>query len=371
MALRFNKMISGGKSYITGQITVVPKGSNFMSGATGGVLPVDTLKRMGNIEGVEAVSAGVEFAMTEPDPDDPTGGGFSVGPPPTIEGIDVASGFENRNWRTLDMKSGTMLERGDAENAIAIGYTIALDNDLTVGDAFTIRGMEFLVQGIIDQTLTGPDTLVFMQLKPAREMYVESNPFLKSLRGASPDFKLEDVTTAAAVSWKDGQDPEVVVERIKDTLKDEVLVLSPKKLGEQIDKASAVFNAIILGSAMLALVVGGFSIVNTMIMSVSERTKEIGIKKALGASNGAIAREYTTEAGVIGVLGGIIGIALGVLTITLINSKTAKNGAEIFLLDTSYLVGVAVFSLVLGVLAGLIPAFRAARMRAVDAIREL
>lgn len=371
MALRFNKMIDGGKSYITGQITVFPKGTNFMTGGASGILPVDTLDKMKKIEGVEAVAVGVELALTDPDPDNPIGGGASFGPPPTIEGIDVESNFKNRNWQTLDMREGRMLEKGDPKTATVVGYTIALDNDLHVGDTFTIRGQDFTVQGVLDQTLTGPDTFVFIDLAIARAMYIEANPFLKSLKETSKDFRVEDVNPTAAVSWKDGQDPEAVVERLKTELKDEVLVLSPKKLGEEIDKASAIFNAVILGSALLALVVGGFSIVNTMIMSVSERTKEIGVKKALGASNGAIAREYTTEAGVIGVIGGIVGIAFGILAIVIINAKTAKSGAEIFLLDPMYIGGVAVFSLVLGILAGLIPAIRASRMRAVEAIREL
>ncbi len=370
MALRFNKMIAGGKSYITGQITVLPKGSNFMAGSSG-VLPLDTLKRMAQVEGVEAVAAGVELALSDPDPDNPTGSGASFGPPPTIEGIDVDSNFVNRNWQTLDMKSGRMLEQGDPENAIAIGYTIALDNELETGDTFTIRDRDFVVQGVLDQTLTGPDTYVFMNLNQARELYIESNPFLKSLSEQSPDFNIEDVTVAAAVSWKDGQDSEVVVERIKEQFRDEVLVLSPKKLGEQIDQASAVFNAVILGSAVIALIVGGFSIINTMVMAVSERKKEIGIKKALGASNRTIAREYTLEAGVIGFIGGLVGLGLGILAIVIINSKTAASGAEIFLLDPWFLAGVVLFAFILGTLSGLAPASRASRLKAVDAIREL
>ena len=142
-------------------------------------------------------------------------------------------------------------------------------------------------------------------------------------------------------------------------------------MGEQIDKASTIFNAIILGTALIALIVGGFSIINTMIMSISERTKEIGIKKALGASSWAIAREYTLEAGVIGFLGGAIGMGIGLTLIYIFNAKMAEKGAEIFLVSPGFLIGVVAFSFGLGILAGVIPANRAARMKAVDAIREL
>jgi putative ABC transport system permease protein len=147
--------------------------------------------------------------------------------------------------------------------------------------------------------------------------------------------------------------------------------MSPEKMGEMIDKASATMNAIIIGSALLALIVGLFSIVNTMIMSVSERTKEIGIKKAMGASNREITWEYTLEAGVIGLLGGAIGMGLGALAIVLINNKMASKGAEIFLLSPSFFIDVIVFSFIVGIIAGVIPAIRASKLKVVEAIREL
>lgn len=395
MALRFNKMISGGKRYITGQITLMPKGTSFSTGSGGALLPLDVLERITKVEGVDAVGAGVELTLKEPDPDNPIGGA-SFGPPATIEGMDLNSGYRNRNWQTMDMKAGRMIEKGDDDTKIAVGYTIAADNKLNVDDEFTIRGRKFTVVGVIDQTLTGPDQYVFMPITAARELLIASNPFLKSLKDRADEaakitdgdlaklpeatrkqivearsFRLDDVTQIAAVSWKDGQDPDVVSNRIKDQFKNEVLVLSPTKLGETIDKASAIFNAIILGSAMIALVVGGFSIINTMVMSISERKREIGIKKALGASNRSIATDYTLEAGVMGFVGGVIGLAVGTLTIVIINSKTAASGAEIFLLNPIFMVGVVIFSFVLGILAGVLPALRAAKLKVVDAIREL
>lgn len=394
MALKLNKMISGGKRYITGQISIMPKGSTYGTGG-GSVLPLDTLNEIAKVEGVEAVGAGIELSLEEPDPDNPTGGA-SFGVPPTIEGMDLDSDFKNKNWSTMDMKDGRMIERGDTDDKIAIGITIATEHNLKVSDKFKIRDREFEVIGIIDRTMTGPDSYVMMSMKPAREMLVESNPFLKSLKERSDEaakisdgalasmpaetrkqiieakaFKLEDVNTLAAVSWKDGADSEEVSNRIKDQFKDEVMVLSPEKMGEMIDQGTLVFNAVILGSALIALIVGGFSIINTMVMSISERTKEIGIKKSLGASNKSILTEYTIEAGVIGLIGGLLGIGLGLIAITIINSKTAANGAEIFLVDRDYLISVIIFSFVLGILAGIIPAYRASRLKIVDAIREL
>jgi putative ABC transport system permease protein len=367
-----------------------------MSGGGGSMLPIDVLNKIRQVDGVSGVNPGVELALKEPNPDDPMVGGASMGPPPTIEGIDAAADSLNKNWQTMEMKEGKMLDKDSKENEIAVGYSIATENKLKIGDNFKIRGRDFKVVGILEKTMTGPDSYVMMSIKPAREMYIEANPFLKSLKQRADDaakisdaelaklpastreqimqakaFNIEDVTTGAQVGWKDGADSEVVVGRIKDQFKDQVMVLSPKKMGEEIDKASAMFNAIILGTAMLALIVGIFSITNTMIMSISERTKEIGIKKAIGASGRSIALEYTLEAGVISIVGGVVGAGLGALMALLVNQKMASKGAEIFLIEPSFLVEVVAFSFIIGIIAGIIPAMRASKLRVVEAIREL
>ncbi|MFA5107368.1 MAG: ABC transporter permease [Patescibacteria group bacterium] len=395
MALRFNKMIQGGKRFITGQITLMPKGS---TGYTGGAatLPLNTLNEIAKVDGVEAVSGIVELSLEEPDPDNPIGSGVSFGVPPTIEGTDFNTKYRNRNWEELAMKEGRMVGPGDADTNVTIGYTIALDKKLHAGDTMKIRGRDFTVVGVLDKTMTGPDTYVFMSINIARQMLIESVPFLKSLQEQATEaakisdqalaklpeetrkqlqqaklFNPEDINSMAGISWKDGVDPDALSNTIKEKFKNEVMVLSPKMMGDTIDKASAIFNAVILGSALLALIVGGFSIVNTMLMSISERTKEIGVRKALGASPSSIARDFTVEAGVIGLIGGIIGIGFGLLMIVLLNRALAGKGAEIFIIDTTFLLSVIGFSFVLGVIAGVLPAWRAARLQVVQALREL
>jgi putative ABC transport system permease protein len=393
MALKLNKMISGGKRYITGQITLSPKGSDYMSGTTG-MLPVDLLNNIKNIEGVEAVEGGVSLSLDEPDPDNPIT--VSFGPPKTIVSFDPASNFRNKNWETLEMREGSLINSENKADEISIGANVSLDKNWQVDDEVEIRGNKFRVVGIMEKTMTGPDEYIFMNISKARELFVENNPFLKSLKDKSEEaskiserelatlpgatrnqilkaktFRIDDVSTSAAISWKDREDPEEVVKRIKDQFKNEVIVLSPKKMGEEIDKASATINAVILGSALLALIVGLFSIINTMVMSISERTKEIGIKKAMGASSKSIALEYTLEAGIIGLLGGVLGLGFGSLVAVLINKKMASQGAEIFLLEPNFMIGVVIFSFVIGIIAGIIPALRAARLKVVEAIREL
>ena len=75
------------------------------------------------------------------------------------------------------------------------------------------------------------------------------------------------------------------------------------------------FNALIIGVAVISLVVGGLSVINTMAMSVTERTREIGIRRAIGGSRRRIIRALVAEAGLIGLIGGLIGLALGAIVV--------------------------------------------------------
>ena len=145
---------------------------------------------------------------------------------------------------------------------------------------------------------------------------------------------------------------------------------SPTELVNAFKSFSLIFSAITLGAALLALIVGGLSVVNTMLMSVTERYREIGLKKAVGAKTRHIIREFLSESVVIGLIGGSIGLGLGWIITTSINAGTASQNLELFLLTPTLAIGALLFSVVLGGLAGVIPAFSAARLDPVTALRS-
>jgi len=143
----------------------------------------------------------------------------------------------------------------------------------------------------------------------------------------------------------------------------------PSDLVSSFKAGGATFTAITTAAAVLALVIGGLSVVNTMIMAVTERFREIGLKKAVGAHTGHVLREYLAEAVLIGFIGGAIGYALGVALTNLLNLAGKSSNLELFLI-TPTLTAIALgFAVALGALAGVIPAFRAARLDPVTALR--
>ena len=107
-----------------------------------------------------------------------------------------------------------------------------------------------------------------------------------------------------------------------------------------------------------------------MVMTVSERVREIGIKKAVGARTGAILREFVVEATLLGAIGGLIGLGLGWLLVTVLNAQTAGTGTSVFLVTPILLVRSFLFATILGALAGIYPALRAARLDPVTALRS-
>ena len=99
------------------------------------------------------------------------------------------------------------------------------------------------------------------------------------------------------------------------------------------------------------------------------RTREIGIKRAIGGSRRRIIRELVAEAGLIGLIGGLLGLALGALVVVLANEAGRASGTVLFQLTVNTAVSAVLFSTVLGVIAGLIPAWNAARLDPVEALR--
>jgi putative ABC transport system permease protein len=221
----------------------------------------------------------------------------------------------------------------------------------------------FTVVGVLAKTQTGPDTGAFINLKDAQMLLKDSLP--AAIRDRIDTSAL---VTGMTVYGKPG----VNLDELSDTINNQVSgvkATKPSTIVNSFKSGGALFTAITTGAALLALIVGGLSVINTMLMAVTERVREIGLKKAVGAHTRHILREYLIEATLIGAIGGTIGLLLGWGITSLVNAATAASNLSLFLVSWRLVIIALAFSVGLGAIAGIIPALRASRMDPVRALR--
>ncbi len=334
----FNALIDNARKGAGESIIVTPKG---------GIRATLSIADMNRIERVQGVKAAIPQISTFFE----SLGGVSFGPPDQVIGIPPDKVL--RLWTNDDLAEGRWLQRGDTY-VMVVGTSIAKKEKLKLGSKLTWREKEFQVIGLLKETQTAPDGWLIAPMDIVQKTI--KRPDLISQINVIP----EDTSQATPLVAK---------------IQDQVSNVNVQTLDQQlnaIEQGLAVFNAILLSSAVLAAIIGGLAVVNTMIMSVSERTPEIGLKKAIGATNRNIVGEFLLEAAVIGFLGGALGFLLGWGAAGLLNlgASEALGGSEIFKV-TPRLAAIAIgLAVSLGVIAGLVPAWNASRLDPVVALRE-
>ena len=352
LAEKLNVLVDGGDEYFRTRLFVFDAGA--ASGFQASARPISR-NLVDRIEGVEGVQRATPVLQTRLDPEEVAG--FDI--PELLTGIEPETWYDARIDLRID--AGRFLD-ADEDGVTVIGADLAERYDLRAGDRFEIRGHDFEVIGVLERTLTFPDKIAYVPLRNAQEIYVESVP-------EAFQERTEDLATQIEVFPDDLAEADAVADAIGAEL-DSVRVVTPDEVADQIGQASIVFNLIIVGASVIAVIVGGLSVINTMVMSVSERVREIGIKKAVGAPTGAILREFMFEAVLLGAIGGLLGLGLGALLVLVLNAQTAGSGTSVFLLTPMLLLRSFLFATVLGALAGIYPALRAARLDPVAALRS-
>ena len=355
MANKINALVEGGSQYFAGKV-LVTDASNIAVGAGIAPMNIDVADTIGGLDGAAAAAPQIQLIY---DPEG--GGGFGVSE--TILGSVAGSDEGHESFEISAVQGRLLTPEDEGSRVVVFGSDLATKEGVSVGDTIDIRDETFEVVGILEPTLTAPDATALVPLAAAQELMAASLP-APVQEAISPDELISQVVAYPA----EGTSESELAAQIEDAV-DNVNTLTGAEFDEQIGSATAIFNAIIIGVAVISLVVGGLSVINTMAMSVAERTREIGIKRAIGGTRGRIIRELVIEAGVIGLIGGLFGLALGALVVVLGNEAGRSSGTILFELTPGTAVFAVAFSTILGMVAGIIPAWSAARLDPVQALR--
>jgi len=352
MAEKINLLIDGGTRYYSDKV-IVNDASTGMGEITTTPISVGRVQEIEGVEGVARASAGIYMLLDEE-------GGMSMGVPQGIIGGDFRNvGYEKFELTMADGRDLTPEDRGKA----VVGCDVAKALEAEVGGTVALRGTSFEVIGIYDKTLTAPDNTVVISMEDVQGLLFAQLPAI-----VQQQVEPSQLATSITAYPEPGVDPDQLASTIEGAVPG-VKATGPQAFTDQFKSATKIFNSIIFGVALISLLVGGLSVVNTMTMSVYERTREIGIRKAIGASHRQIVGQFLTESALIGFLGGATGLVLGWVTTLVVNTLMSSSGTVLFQLTPRLAIGAVAFAIVLGVGSGFYPSLHAARLRPVLALR--
>jgi len=269
---------------------------------------------------------------------------------------------------SFNIEDGRNLEKGD-KNSIIIGNLFKTGNTLgkpvNTGNKLTINDEEFKVRGILE-IIGNPDD--------DRAIMID----LGSFRNL---FEIPERVDYIMVQVDEGEDIFEIVEKVEKKLRksrgvtektQDFDIFTPDELLESFENILAIITSFLGGVAAISLLVGAIGIANTMYTSVLERTKEIGIMKAIGAKNSDIMWIFLIESGLLGLVGAGIGIGLGYaigktieyIAITQLNTTLLQIATPFWLIG-----GCLSFGFLIGAISGTLPAIQASKTNVVDALR--
>lgn len=282
----------------------------------------------------------------------------------TVSG--VSSNFQDvNNWT---MAEGRFISSKNVENrerVAVVGQTVVKNlfaGEDPVGKEIRVKNIPFRVIGVLNSKGNGTmgndhDDTIFIPYTTAMER-VEGVDYLRMVYVVANDDNGIDRLQS------DIENLLRVRHSIKDTNLDDFNIQNMKSIMETMEQTTGTLTLFLGAVAAISLVVGGIGIMNIMLVSVTERTREIGIRKALGATYFVIVTQFLIEAVVISLMGGLIGIALGIGASKLIGLASGMSTV----ISVPTIVLSFAFSMAIGLVFGIYPARKAAKLNPIDAL---
>ncbi len=365
LAENFNSLLDGGIQYYGANVQVGPP--------VGQAVSLLQLTKIDEIRQVPEVA--VAFPTYDFSAKPGSASVVTYGFPDTI----VASDPTEAAWSNLKTTyaQGHAID-ADSSGEVVLGSTIDREFKKKIGDTIDLPvkprdapadfvNHTFSVVGILNLTRTAPDTFAYINITDGQMLLKDSLP--------AADRDAIDVTKVAQgidVYAKSGT-PISELDKIADRINSQVpgvRASRPSDLVYSFKQRGAILDAITAAAALLALIIGGLSVVKTTFMAVAEREREIALKKAAGVGTLKIMGEFLVEATLIGFLGGVIGYGLGALITIVANASTPPGQSALFLITPSLTILAIGFATALGAVAGVLPAWRAARLDPVVTLRN-
>jgi len=270
--------------------------------------------------------------------------------------------------RAYDVWQGSFLTDALTDTGLRVavlGATTASDLGLdasSIGTTIQVGGLPFTVIGILQPKggsgFQNPDDEVLVPLAAVSKYFVSGDSIRTIGVSVATDDQMADATTAITALLRDRHE-------LAATDAADFQVFNQTQLLDAASSISATLTLLLGGIASISLIVGGIGIMNIMLVSVRERTREIGIRKAVGARGRDILAQFLIEALTLSLLGGLIGILLG-LAVSALIGQIAGWG---FQFNATTVAAAVLFSLAVGVVFGVWPARMAARLDPISALR--
>jgi len=279
----------------------------------------------------------------------------------------------SENWLEIHsyyVEAGERIVRDDVDSiarVAVIGPDIQaalFPNEDPLGKQLRIGNVPFQVKGVLVSRGAGPggsslDAIVFIPVTTASKRLFN-----------------RDYLTTITVQLEDPEDPGPVIEEISAVLRerhgivppgeDDFTISNPRATAAQVSEVGSTLGTILTGVAVIATIIGGTVIMGLMLIAVSERRREIGVRRAIGATRGDVMIQFLVESATVSIIGGVIGVALGVAGGILAAGQQDLPPVIMW----SAIAGAVVLSVAIGLVFGLQPAWKAANVDPIEALRS-